>query len=59
MANMNGIKSNWTTYFTIKIKGSEIKWVINAKLLIGKRCKKKKKVDWEKSIKEAKLCMAL
>ena len=29
---MNGIKTNWTSYVPMKIKGSEIKRVINAKL---------------------------
>jgi hypothetical protein len=24
MGNMNGIKGNWTSYFSMKIKGSEI-----------------------------------
>jgi len=32
MDNMNGIKTNWTSYVPMKIKGSEIKRVINAKL---------------------------
>lgn len=40
MDNMNGIKTNWTSYVSMKIKGSEIKRVINAKLKIGKRHKK-------------------
>jgi hypothetical protein len=40
MDNMNGIKTNWTSYVRIKIEGSEIKRVINAKLQIGKRHKK-------------------
>jgi urease accessory protein UreE len=40
MDNMNGIKTNWTSYVSMKINGSEIKMVMNAKLQIGNRHKK-------------------
>ena len=47
MDNMNGIKTNWTSYVSMKIKGSEIKRVINAKLQIGKRHKKTEEEEEE------------